>query len=182
MDTSPLCSSVHGISQVRILEWAAISFSRGSSFVPREGTFVSCLAGGFFVTEPPGNTCHTHVYCTYIHAYTHICKTYVYVCVCMLSHFSCVQLFVTYALWLAILLCPWNSPGKNTGVDCHALLQGIFPSQGLNLFPTSACIGRRTLYHSAPCISTHIPILYMCLYVYMVAWDGYHTLLIHHRE
>ena len=25
-----------------------------------------------------------------------------------------------------------NSPGKNTGVDCHALLQGIFPTQGLN--------------------------------------------------
>ena len=25
-----------------------------------------------------------------------------------------------------------DSPGKNTGVDCHALLQGIFPSQGLN--------------------------------------------------
>ena len=24
------------------------------------------------------------------------------------------------------LLCPWDSPGKNTGVGCHALLQGIF--------------------------------------------------------
>ena len=31
-----------------------------------------------------------------------------------------------------MLLCPWNSPGKNTGVDCHFLLQGIFPIQGLN--------------------------------------------------
>ena len=29
------------------------------------------------------------------------------------------------------LLCPWDSPGKNTGVDCHALLQGIFPTLGL---------------------------------------------------
>ena len=28
--------------------------------------------------------------------------------------------------------CPWDSPGKNTGVGCHALLQGIFPIQGLN--------------------------------------------------
>ena len=28
------------------------------------------------------------------------------------------------------LLCPWDSPGKNTGVGCHALLQGIFPTQG----------------------------------------------------
>ena len=30
------------------------------------------------------------------------------------------------------LLCPWDSPGKNTGVGCHFLLQGIFPTQGLN--------------------------------------------------
>ena len=30
------------------------------------------------------------------------------------------------------LLCPWNSPGKNIGVGCHALLQGIFPTQGSN--------------------------------------------------
>ena len=30
------------------------------------------------------------------------------------------------------LLCPWDSPGKNTKGSCHALLQGIFPTQGLN--------------------------------------------------
>ena len=30
------------------------------------------------------------------------------------------------------LLCPWDSPGKNTGVGCHVLLQGIFPTQGSN--------------------------------------------------
>ena len=30
-------------------------------------------------------------------------------------------------------LCPWDSPGKNPGVGCHALLQGIFPTQRLNL-------------------------------------------------
>ena len=32
----------------------------------------------------------------------------------------------------ARLLCPWASPGKNTGVVCHSLLQGIFLTQGLN--------------------------------------------------
>ena len=32
----------------------------------------------------------------------------------------------------ARLLCPWDSPGKNTGEGCHALLQGIFPTQVLN--------------------------------------------------
>ena len=31
------------------------------------------------------------------------------------------------------LLCPWDSPGKDNGVSCHALLQGIFPTQGSNL-------------------------------------------------
>ena len=30
------------------------------------------------------------------------------------------------------LLCPWDSPGKNIGMGCHALLQGIFPIQGWN--------------------------------------------------
>ena len=30
------------------------------------------------------------------------------------------------------LLCPWNSPGKNTGAGCHSLLLGIFLTQGLN--------------------------------------------------
>ena len=31
------------------------------------------------------------------------------------------------------LLCPWNFPGKNTGVGCHIFLQGVFPTQGSNL-------------------------------------------------
>ena len=29
-------------------------------------------------------------------------------------------------------LCPWDSPDKNTGVSCHSLLQGVFPTKGLN--------------------------------------------------
>ena len=29
-----------------------------------------------------------------------------------------------------VILYPWNSPGKNTGMGCHALIQGIFPTQG----------------------------------------------------
>ena len=64
--------SVHGIHQARILEWVAISFSRGST------------------------------------------------------------------LWTVAYqapLCPWDSSGKNTGVGCHFLLPGIFPTQGLNPDP-----------------------------------------------
>ena len=55
MDCSPPGSSVYGISQARILEWVAISFSRRSSW-PRDRTHISCLAGCFFTTVPPGKT------------------------------------------------------------------------------------------------------------------------------
>ena len=44
----PPDSFVHGISQIRMLEWVAISYSRGSSW-PRNQTNVSCTAGGFFI-------------------------------------------------------------------------------------------------------------------------------------
>ena len=37
-----------------------------------------------------------------------------------------------YGLSPTKLLCLWDSPGKNTEVGCHTLLQGIFPTQGLN--------------------------------------------------
>ena len=39
-----------------------------------------------------------------------------------------------YGLQPARLLCPWDSPGKDTGVSYHAFLQGIFPTQGSNSF------------------------------------------------
>ena len=55
MECGPPGSSVHGILQVRILEWVAISFSRGS-FLPRDWTFVSCIAGGFFIAWAIGET------------------------------------------------------------------------------------------------------------------------------
>ena len=45
----PMDYTVHGILQVRILEWVAFPFSRGSS-QPRDGTQVSCFAGRFFTS------------------------------------------------------------------------------------------------------------------------------------
>ena len=47
MDCSSPASSVHGVSQARILQWVAISFFRGSSW-SRAWTQVSCIAGGSF--------------------------------------------------------------------------------------------------------------------------------------
>ena len=43
-----------------------------------------------------------------------------------------VQLLQTHGLSPARLLCPWDFSGKNTGVGCHFLLQGIFPTQESN--------------------------------------------------
>ena len=53
MDCSLPGSSVHGISQARILEWIAMSFSKGSSW-SRDRTSISCIAGKLFTTESPG--------------------------------------------------------------------------------------------------------------------------------
>ena len=46
--------------------------------------------------------------------------------------------------WVLKGLCPWNSPGKNTGVDCHSLLQRICPTQGVN---PGLLHRRQILYH-----------------------------------
>ena len=43
------------------------------------------------------------------------------------------QLCPTLCNPMACSLCPWNSPGKTTGVGSHFLLQWIFLTQGLNL-------------------------------------------------
>ena len=50
MGSNPPGSSVHGISQARILEWVAISSSRGSSQLKDK----TCIGSGFFTTESPG--------------------------------------------------------------------------------------------------------------------------------
>ena len=54
----------------------------------------------------------------------------------------------------AIREYPWNSPGQNTGVDCHGLLQGIFPTQGLN---PGLPHGRQILYQLSYKGSPNLP-------------------------
>ena len=64
----------------------------------------------------------------------------------MLHRFSHVQLFAIS--WTVACQAPlsmgWDSPGKNNGVGYHALLQGIFLTQGLNL---GLLHFRQILYH-----------------------------------
>ena len=57
---------------------------------------------------------------------------------------SCLTLLRPHGLQPFRLLCPWNSPGKNTEVGYHSLLQGIFPLQGSNLGLLHC---RQILYH-----------------------------------
>ena len=56
--------------------------------------------------------------------HTHVCA--------VLSHSYMSNSLQPHGLQPTRLLCPWDSPGKKTGVGCHAFLQGIFPTQGLN--------------------------------------------------
>ena len=49
----------------------------------------------------------------------------------LLSCFSCAQLFATLWTMPARFFCPWDSPDKKAGVDCHALLQGNLPNPGI---------------------------------------------------
>ena len=68
MDCSLSGSSVHGIFQARVLEWIAISFSKGSSR-PRNQTRVSSIAGRFFTSWA------TILHSTYVHFKRSICLT-----------------------------------------------------------------------------------------------------------
>ena len=65
MDCSLPGSSVHGICQARILEWVAISFSRGSSR-PRDQTWVFCIAGRFFTIWATRETLHLIIFIHYL--------------------------------------------------------------------------------------------------------------------
>ena len=79
--------------------------------------------------------------CIYINAILPICPSWVFVCLCVLITQAC----MTAIPWtIACLLCPWNAPGKNTRVGSHALLQGIFLTQGSN---PGLLHCRQILYH-----------------------------------
>ena len=55
------------------------------------------------------------------------------------------------------LLCPWGSPGKNTGVNCYFLLQADLPNPGIK--PTSPALQARSL----PLSHLGSPFIYLLL-------------------
>ena len=90
----------------------------------------------------------------------------------VLSYF--LPLFVTLcSLQPARLLCPWDSPGKNTGVSCQALLLGIFPTQGSILGLLHLLHWQSDSLPLAPpgkhvCIYTHTHThIYVCMCIYI---------------
>ena len=90
-----------------------------------------------------------------------------YVCSRLLIRFSHAQLFAT--LWTVACQspCPWDSPGKNIGVGCHALLQGIFLTQGLNPCLLRLVHCRQIIYHWATGEAHYL------LYLSLFAWILY---------
>ena len=114
MDCSLPVFSVHRIFQERVLEWDAIAFSRESS-QHRDRTWVSCIAGRFFIVWsglPFPSPMHESEKWKW-------------------SRSAMSDSLQPHGLQPARLLCPWNSPGQNTGVGSCSLLQGIFPTAAL---------------------------------------------------
>ena len=134
---------VHGILQVRVLEWIAVPFSRGSS-QPRGWTQVSHIAGGFFTSWatklnpwipewvaypfssrsswPRNQTGVSWIAGRFFYQLSYqgrpkICDSHSVVSNSLPPH---------------ELYSPWNSPGQNMGMGSLSLLQWIFPTQGLN--------------------------------------------------
>ena len=119
----PSGSSVQEIFQTKILDWVAIFFSRVSSWL-RDWTCVFWTGRRILYHWATRNV------------------QYDYSCVCMcVCVYVCVHMYAKL-LQLCTTLCdPVDCSStdsfiqgifQNTGVGCHALLQGIFPTQGLN--------------------------------------------------
>ena len=74
-------------------------------------------------------TTQGNVYFTYYCLANHP-KTWHCVCSMLVIHMLCLILCNPMDYKPTRLLCPWNSPGKNTGAGSHSILQGIFLIQG----------------------------------------------------
>ena len=108
IDCSPAGSSVHGILQARMVEWVAISFSRGSSW-PRDRTQVSCIAGRLFTDWVMGEGQSNHyVQLTQGEGKLHLLKGRVSknVWTCFLNNQSRkVECLVIFVIWAMFLVC-----------------------------------------------------------------------------
>ena len=111
MDYSPPGSSVHGTLHARILEWVAISFSKGSS-KPRDRTQVSCTAGRLFTIWATGGSALYIYACKYVS---------VHMFLSMHKHFHLYLLLYSYTFWT------WVHIVLSIPIQYTGLILGLFP-------------------------------------------------------
>ena len=90
--------------------------------------------------------------------------------------------FISNSLWPYGLYSPWNSPGQNTGVSSHSLLQGIFPTHGSNPgLPHCRWILYQLSHRGSPPLHTHthpLPThptgcyLLSCVWLFATLWTN----------
>ena len=116
-------------------------------------------------TEPPGKPSFKYIcVCTHTHIHTHT-NTHTYI-LCLVTQSCLTTLDNPKDCSLPGSSVYWDSPGKNTGVGCHALLQGIVPTQGSNpVIPHCRQILYQLNYQGSPYIYTHTYI-YRHIYIW----------------
>ena len=120
-------------------------------------------------SKPPGNPYMCVCVCVYIYMCIYIClNIYMYIYLSE-SHSVMFNFLQPHGLGPISLLCPWNSPGKNTGVGSLSLLQGIFPTQGSN----RGLLHCRQILYQLSYLHIDLKILYwkwniaLCLWIHM---------------
>ena len=142
IDYSPPGSSVHRISQARVLEWVAISLFRGSSQT-QEPIGRQILYHWATREDPKSTILQWKIKENKFPIIKSIYLKYPYTSTCQVTLVVSDSL-KPYGLWPTRILSPWDSPDRKTGVGCHFLLQEIFPTQGSNL---GLLHYRQILYH-----------------------------------
>ena len=146
----------------RILEWVAYPFSSGSSWL-RNRTRVSCIAGGFFT-----NWAIREAQIKFMSCKESLCQHVYYICVCVLSRFSHVRLFVTpwpvahqdplsmgfsrQEYW-SRFPCPPPGDLPDPGIKPTSL---ISPALAIEFFTTSAN------WEARVCVCVCVCIIYFC--------------------
>ena len=97
-------------------------------------------------------------------------------CVFVLSHSFGSNFLQLHGLFPSRLLCPWKFPGKNTGAGCHCLLQGIFPTQGLNprLLHCRQILYHRVTREASLCLTQRtMSTEYSCEHFFFLTFSGF---------
>ena len=139
-----LTLAIYSFSMVDAHWWASTWLTKITlhAHFPVSNHMTSCSQSKYFSLQTPYQLAKT-----FMNIYEFIYIFFMYVCVCMCS-------LVSDSLWPHGLLpsrrlSPWDFLGKNTGVCCDFLLQGFFPTQGLNPHPQCLLHCRHLLHHWA---------------------------------